>query len=146
MVNGKIMVTTAGFYCIQDGLKFTSGQLTFPDGNTLTAKDHANHLYPVNGWYWFDDLNAAMTALVKPVKGQEVTMRQARLSLLSAGKLADVTSAIEAMSEPQKSTAKIEWEYSSTVDRNGSLITILAPVLGLSDADVDALFIHAATL
>ena len=140
------MTSTAGFYCIQGGLQFSSSNLTFPDGRTLTAEDHTKHMYPVHGWYWFDDLNAAMSKLSQPVTEPGVTMRQARLALLAAGKLADVSAAIESLPEPQKSSAKIEWEYSTTVERNRGLVATLAPMLGLTKADVDALFIQAAAL
>lgn len=59
-----------------------------------------------------------------------ITMRQCRLQLLAAGKLALVQPAIDAMPEPQRSAANIEWEYGTTVQRNSPLIEQLAPVLG----------------
>lgn len=37
-------------------------------GIELTADNRSQHEYPVEGWYWFDDLDAAMRALtVQPV-------------------------------------------------------------------------------
>lgn len=77
---------------------------------------------------------------------QEVTMRQARLALLGVGMLADITNAIDALPEPQKSAAQIEWEFSSNVMRNNGFVDQLAPALGLSSAQIDALFIAAAKL
>lgn len=77
---------------------------------------------------------------------QVVTMRQARLALLEAGKLTDVQPAIDAMPSPQKEQAAIEWEFSSVVERNRPLVQTLGPALSLTDADLDALFIRAATL
>lgn len=76
----------------------------------------------------------------------EITMRQARLALLGAGKLTAVDAAIAAMPEPQKSAAKIEWEYSNTVQRHNGFVSALGPALGLTDAEVDALFIAGAAL
>lgn len=76
----------------------------------------------------------------------EITMRQARLALLSVGKLTAVEAAIEAMQEPQKSAAKIEWEYSNTVQRHNGFVSALGPALGLTEAEVDALFIAGAAL
>lgn len=76
----------------------------------------------------------------------EVTMRQARLALFGAGKLAAVDAAINAMSEPQKTAARIAWEYSGTVQRRQPLVLALAPSLGLTDAQIDALFIAAEGL
>lgn len=77
---------------------------------------------------------------------QEVTMRQARLALLGAGKLSAVDAAINALPEPQKTAARIEWEYSGTVRRNQPLVLALAPALGLTDAQLDALFVAAESL
>lgn len=76
----------------------------------------------------------------------EITMRQARLALLGAGKLAAVDTAINAMTEPAKSAAKIEWEYSNTVQRHNGFVAALGPALGLTDAQIDALFVAAAAL
>lgn len=75
-----------------------------------------------------------------------VTMRQARLALLQAGKLNDVDAAINALASPQKEEAQISWEYSTEVRRDSDLVKQLAPGLGLDDDALDALFIQAATL
>ena len=75
-----------------------------------------------------------------------VTMRQARLALLSLNKLADVDAAIDALPEPQKSAAKIEWEYSQEVHRNKEFVQLLAPAIGLSESDLDNLFVEASKL
>lgn len=75
-----------------------------------------------------------------------VTMRQARLALLGAGLLASVDTAIDAMSEPMKSAARIEWDYSSAVQRHNGFVAQLGPALGLTEAQIDTLFRQAATL
>jgi hypothetical protein len=77
---------------------------------------------------------------------QSVTMRQARLALLGAGKLASVTAAINTLPSPQKEAAQIEWEYSQTVERNRGFVLLLSAALGLTDAQLDALFVTAAGL
>jgi hypothetical protein len=71
---------------------------------------------------------------------QAVTMRQARLALLSAGLLDQVNAAI---TDP---AARIEWEYATTVERNSSLVQSLASGLGLTEPQLDDLFTLAATL
>lgn len=83
-----------------------------------------------------------------PVKivPQSVTMRQARLALLQVGKLGNVPSAIEMLSSPHKEIAQIEWEFSSTVERNRPLVQALGPLLELSEEELDDLFILAGTL
>lgn len=75
-----------------------------------------------------------------------VTMRQARLALLGAGKLSQVSAALSAMPEPQRSAAQITWEYSAEVRRSDPLIAALAPALGMTAEQIDALFVAAAAL
>lgn len=75
-----------------------------------------------------------------------VTMRQARLALLKAGKLADVDTAIAALPSLAKEAAQIEWEYATEVKRDSTLVSQLAPALNLDAAALDALFTQAATL
>lgn len=84
--------------------------------------------------------------LLPPVVPAAVTMRQARLALLQAGKLSAVNAAIAGMSGVQGEAAKIEWEFSNEVRRAQSLVAALAPVLGMTPAQIDQLFITAAGL
>lgn len=71
-----------------------------------------------------------------------VSMRQARLALLQAGMLANVSAAIAAGDE----AGQIEWEYATEVDKNSPLVASMKAGLGLTDADVDGLFTAAAAL
>ena len=96
-----------------------------------------------NAYVQGDTLPQAPTVPYVPA---EVSMRQARLALIDAGKLAAVDAAINALPEPQRSKARVEWEYSGTVRRNQPLVLALAPALGLNAAGLDALFINAETL
>ena len=77
---------------------------------------------------------------------QSVTMRQARLALHAADLLSSVDTAIASMQEPAKTAALIEWEYASAVERNAGLVPAMASALGMTDAQIDDLFITAATL
>lgn len=76
----------------------------------------------------------------------QVTMRQARLALLAAGKLQLVDAAIEQLPSPQKEGAAIEWEFAATVDRASPIVALLASALDLNEAELDALFTEAAAL
>lgn len=91
----------------------------------------------------FPDLPAEEKVVQVPYR---VQMRQARHALLGAGLLSQVEAAIEAFPEPAKSTAKIEWEYSTTLDRDNPVVLQLIPLLGLTEQQVDQLFITAASL
>ena len=84
-------------------------------------------------------------AAVPPVP-QVVTMRQARLALNAAGLLATVNSTIASMPGAVGDAARIEWEFSSTVERHKQLVIALTPTLGLTAAQIDQLFITASTL
>lgn len=76
-----------------------------------------------------------------------VTMRQARLALLRAGKLSRVQTAIDGIKDPtEREAARITWEYSTEVQRRNGLIDVLAPALGMTSDDIDALFIAAKGL
>lgn len=76
-----------------------------------------------------------------------VTMRQARLALLGAGLLDDVDAAIAAIPDAtQRRAATIEWEYAQTVDRASPFAQQMAAGLGITQQQLDALFVQAATL
>ncbi len=75
-----------------------------------------------------------------------VTMRQARLALLEIGKLRATEDAIDALPEPLRTKAKIEWDYAATVEKSSPLIQTLAPALGINAAALTSLFNTAATL
>lgn len=76
---------------------------------------------------------------------QEVSMRQAKLALLQFGILQQVNTAIASMPGVQGEAARIEWEYATAVKRNAPLVTQIAGAFGLSDEQLDNLFILAAT-
>lgn len=81
-----------------------------------------------------------------PVIPQSVTMRQARLALLNHGMLSNVQPAINALPEPARTRAQIEWDYSNGLERNNAFVSTLGVALGMDDAAIDALFIEATTL
>lgn len=92
------------------------------------------------GWTFDGQAFAAPEPVV--VVPEVVSMRQARLALLAAGLLDDVEAAIAAA--PQG--ARIEWEYATEVRRDYGLVLTLAPALGLTDRQLDDLFVAAASL
>lgn len=73
-----------------------------------------------------------------------VTMRQARIALLQTGLLSQVNEAIANMPGLVGDAARIEWEFSSTVERNRPMLAALISSLNLTDAQVDDLFRLAA--
>ena len=73
---------------------------------------------------------------------QQVTMRQARLALLSAGLLDDVEMVISAAER----SAQLEWEYAAVVYRSNPAVAIVQQQKALTDAQIDDLFREAAKL
>ena len=73
---------------------------------------------------------------------QQVTMRQARLALLSAGLLDDVEMVIAAAGRE----AQLEWEYAAAVDRSNPAVAAVQQQEALTDAQIDDLFREAAKL
>lgn len=73
---------------------------------------------------------------------KEVTMRQARLALLDVGLLDTVTNAIANSADE---VLKVEWEYAKDVDRTWDSLVELATSLGMTDEQLDNLFILAGS-
>jgi hypothetical protein len=78
---------------------------------------------------------------------QVVSMRQGRLALLSAGLLEGVEAAIAAIEDAtQRKAVDIEWEYSQVIDRESPLVSTLAASMGLTEEQMDQLFVAAGQL
>jgi hypothetical protein len=75
-----------------------------------------------------------------------ISMRQARLVLLSQGLLAQVDATIDAMDEPARSAARIEWEYAVELRRSHPLVTAMQAAMNLTDEQVDAMFTAGAAI
>lgn len=86
-----------------------------------------------------------LAAVAQPAPAA-VSMRQAKLALLAAGKLADVENAIEAMPEPECSAARIEWASAGAVERTHPTVALISAAAGLSEAELDELFSAASLI
>ena len=98
----------------------------------LTAADFPDAVPPALPVY---------VAFVEPVP-TTISMAQAQLALLAAGHLDAVEAAVETM--PRE--AQILWRKANTVVRGDPLLIGLAALLGLSETDVDALFVAGSKL
>lgn len=114
-----------------------------PTNQSLTTTD-GQLRSNFTGYVWLDlpYVTPAPIPTPVPIVPQVVTMRQARLALDAAGLLSSVQAAINAGSN----AAKITWEYSSEVQRNNGLIPTMAAALGMTETQIDNLFIAAAVL
>ncbi|MES2685493.1 MAG: hypothetical protein V4706_01660 [Pseudomonadota bacterium] len=77
---------------------------------------------------------------------ESITMRQARLVLFTAGLIGSVQAAIDSLPSPEKEKAQIEWDFSNEVQRHNGFVSTLGPALGLTEEQIDALFVTGATL
>ena len=121
-----------GFYIDQNGGYYEGAIANWQDQDVSQRPD-ANHTW--NGSAW--------VAAPLPVPAM-VTMRQARLALLQNGMLTQVNDAVANMPGAQGDTARIEWEFSSTVERNWPLVQALGAAIGLTEQQLDDLFTAAA--
>ena len=92
----------------------------------------------------FEDISATS---VKHKYYVDLTPRQLRQILVLNGISLDLISAqLAQLPEPQKSLAYIEWEYSTAMKRSNPLVGQMATALGLSEAQVDAMWEAASKL
>lgn len=87
-----------------------------------------------------------MANIPAPPAPSVVTMRQARIALSRAGLLPSVISTIASMPGQAGDEARIEWEFSGTIERSRPLVQSLAASLGLTEQQLDDLFTLASTL
>lgn len=76
-----------------------------------------------------------------------ITVRQAREQLIRLGLLAQVQVEIDSIKDPmQKDIVQNYWEYSIDFKRDNELLIGLASSLGLTNSDLDNMFIEASKL
>jgi len=78
---------------------------------------------------------------------RSVTPRQMRIALVMSGiDLNVIENMINSLPEPNRSVTRITWEYSVELQRDNPILNAMAPVLGLTSAQIDQLFILAGGL
>lgn len=92
------------------------------------------------------EFHASIPAAAAP-ELQPITRRQLRLTLVRNGiSLAGVEAAIAAMPDGlEKKEAQIEWADASTFNRNHPTLLLIAGALGLTEAQVDAMWAEAVS-
>ncbi len=78
---------------------------------------------------------------------QTVTPRQAKIALLQAGLLDEIETVIASIpDETTRRIAQVEWEYAQEFRRDWQLLNQLAEQAGISQDQIDELFIAAAQI
>jgi len=109
----------------------------------LKAETHGDHVYPVEGWYWFDSLDDALAGLPKAVSaGMTITPLQAKLALLGAGLL----DTVEAMIAGSDRATQIAWVEAISFNRSSALLNAMAAALGMTSEQLDELFLAASKI
>lgn len=114
-------------------------------GYLLDAEQYTEYTYPVDGWYWFDNLEAAMVGMsTVPNNGVPVgvSMRQACLQLEIDGLLDDVEEIVATLPR----IYQIEWQRASVVGRDNKLVEMVRQQKGMTEDQIDLLFIKASKL
>lgn len=75
-----------------------------------------------------------------------LSARQFRLGLHVNGLLSSVQASIDALGEPERTAAQIEWEYATQIERTHPLVQNLSAQLGLTDEQIDAMWLAALEL
>ena len=77
---------------------------------------------------------------------QEVQLWRARVVLKLLGMEQVIEIALNSLEEPTKTGALYIWQFGTTVERNSQTVLLLQTVLGLTDAQVDDIFIQAENI
>lgn len=144
----------------REGETIHTANSVYGPGHTLTEDDHAAHTYPVDGWWWAANLDAAIPLLQATV--DVVPFRFGAAAILASGMLgpsvttpAQMDAAIEAiiqglppevMPDAHKPIAILSWHRAPEIHRNNPLVAIIAAAKGMDEKAVDSLFAMARAM
>lgn len=128
-------ITNANLSSVLDSMSSHGSSLEIRFETALSSGDEAT----------LSDLVTAHTGNPIP---PSVTARQIRVALfLSLGLTeADILAALNTLSEPTKTVALIEWEYSNMFERSRPLVDAVGVMLGKTPEELDELWLYAGSL
>ena len=148
----------------------TIGVIYKPTGVMIKDKDGIEYpeMMPLDGWhvnvwvlpeedaaplqpYTIEPSNATRCwgneQATAPVIPHSITRAQARAALILAGLIGQVQPAIDAIVDPlQRALVQNDWDNRLTFERDNATLLALATALGLTDAQLDDLFVQGAKL
>jgi hypothetical protein len=74
---------------------------------------------------------------------QEVQLWRVRTILKLSGLESNIETALNGLDEPMKTGALYVWNYGTTIERQSATVQLLQYILGLTDTQVDDIFIQA---
>lgn len=131
-----------------------TGEIRNELGEVILQDDSLEQWNTFNEWR----VNGGVLSYVDSFEGEQeehkrkflpkvVSQRQIRTQLVLDGfDLNDVQLAINGLTEPNKSIAQIAWDYAITFERDSPLLMCLANNLGLTQNNVDTIFLNASKL
>jgi len=115
-----------------------------------TPEQHAERVLEILGTDPQSYLQAVIDGIELPVSParvpREIELWQAKAVMFAMGLISQVEASIAAMPEPQRTVAQCAWSGNARLARRGPTVTALAPALGLTDAQLDSMFIQASEL
>jgi len=119
-----------------------AANLTFDDGSTAHT-DNINTSTYADALMVYVQNGGVCGAYVEPKVPDQVNLWQAKAVLHNVGKLDAANAAIAAANNPVLTAF---WAGATAIDRTSPTLMALAQNLGMSSADVDAMFIAAAKI
>lgn len=107
----------------------------------ITDLNKDQFTFPIDGWYWFENVNDAINQLIKV---SDVTRAQAKLALKQFGLLSAVESIMSNPETPEE--YKIAWNDAIMFKRNSPTVMALSQVLTLDEEALDNIFKFASTV
>lgn len=130
------------FYKKEDNQILCGENFVFSPVVTLRSEDKDDYEYPQDGWYWCDSFDEALALFAGLNNSKDsITMRQARLYLLSIDRLAEVNQLVSG-----NEAWKIEWEYATDILKTSPLVVAMCSALRLTEAELDVVFNEASKL
>jgi len=114
--------------------------------NVTPPDDWTGGKYMYTGGEWVLEDSWASFEDVQWRKTAEVTMRQARLSLIAAGQLDTIETAIASLPAEQKVYAETEWQFATKIERLSPTVELMKSALSWTDAEMDQMFKVASGL
>lgn len=118
-------------------VNFNVEQVTKEDGTVMYQYEQLRFNPPMSD----EAIEKAVAKRKDELKVKVITPRQARLALHKAGLLDEVATALAVDKEME-----IWWEYSLDIQRNHEMVIALGTQLGLTEAQLDQLFVDGSKL
>jgi hypothetical protein len=129
------------FYRKEDD-QLLSGPTVYGPGFTLLEENKDEHQYPVEGWYWYENLDKAIAGFAAKSTQLVCGPYQLRKALMLFGLYDTVVGAMEFADDD----TKLAWNHCAEFYRDNPMIESMRLALGRTKEEVDALFELAITL